>query len=118
MLFRSLFILIMLFFSPDGLSKEAVSVLAGTTWIAVWWITEAIPIPATALLPIILFPLTGALQSGDVTSAYGDSTIFLFMGGFIIAIAMEKWNLHKRIDRKSTRLNSSHKIESRMPSSA
>jgi len=92
-----LFILIMLFFSPEGLSKEAVSVLAGTTWIAVWWITEAIPIPATALLPIILFPLTGALQSGDVTSAYGDSTIFLFMGGFIIAIAMEKWNLHKRI---------------------
>ncbi|MGD6840801.1 SLC13 family permease, partial [Bacillus thuringiensis] len=49
------------------------------------------------LLPIILFPLTGALQAGDVTSAYGDSTIFLFMGGFIIAIAMEKWNLHKRI---------------------
>ncbi|TMU88253.1 DASS family sodium-coupled anion symporter [Bacillus sp. BHET2] len=92
-----LFILILLTFSPEGLSREAIGVLAGTVWIAVWWITEAIPIPATALLPIILFPLTGALQSGDVTSAYGDGTIFLFMGGFIIAIAMEKWNLHKRI---------------------
>ena len=92
-----LFFLIILFFSPEGLSKEAVGVLAGTVWIAIWWITEAIPIPATSLLPIILFPVTGALQSGDVTSAYGDGTIFLFMGGFIIAIAMEKWNLHKRI---------------------
>ncbi|MDX8343342.1 DASS family sodium-coupled anion symporter [Rossellomorea sp. YZS02] len=92
-----LFMLILLFFSPEGLSKEAVAVLAGTVWIAVWWITEAIPIPATSLLPIILFPVTGALQSGEVTSAYGDGTIFLFMGGFIIAIAMEKWNLHKRI---------------------
>ncbi|WP_034763176.1 SLC13 family permease [Rossellomorea vietnamensis] len=92
-----LFFLIILFFSPEGLSKEAVGVLAGTVWIATWWITEAIPIPATSLLPIILFPVTGALQSGDVTSAYGDGTIFLFMGGFIIAIAMEKWNLHKRI---------------------
>ncbi|MCR8849542.1 DASS family sodium-coupled anion symporter [Rossellomorea sp. SC111] len=92
-----LFFLIILFFSPEGLSKEAVAVLAGTVWIATWWITEAIPIPATSLLPIILFPVTGALQSGDVTSAYGDGTIFLFMGGFIIAIAMEKWNLHKRI---------------------
>ncbi|BCB02855.1 SLC13 family permease [Bacillus sp. KH172YL63] len=92
-----LFFFFLLFFSPEGLSQGAVGVLAGTVWIAVWWITEAIPIPATALLPIILFPLTGALESGDVTSAYGDGTIFLFMGGFIIAIAMEKWNLHKRI---------------------
>ena len=92
-----LFLFIFFFFSPEGLSKEAVAVLAGTVWIAVWWITEAIPIPATSLLPIILFPVTGALKGGEVTSAYGDGTIFLFMGGFIIAIAMEKWNLHKRI---------------------
>lgn len=92
-----LFLFILLFFSPEGLSKEAIGVLAATTWIATWWITEAIPIPATALLPIILFPLTGALPANTVTPSYGDTTIFLFMGGFIIAIGMEKWNLHKRI---------------------
>lgn len=92
-----LFALIMLFFTPDGLSPAAKGVLASTVWIATWWITEAIPIPATSLLPILLFPLTGALEVKAVTSAYGDETIFLFMGGFMIALAMEKWNLHKRI---------------------
>lgn len=91
-----LFLFIMLFVRSEGLSKEAISILASTIWIAVWWITEAIPIPVTSLLPIVLFPLTGAI-SGGVTSTYADSTIFLFLGGFIIAITLEKWGLHKRI---------------------
>lgn len=91
-----LFFSIIFFLSPPGMPKEAVAVLASTAWIATWWITEAIPIPATSLLPIILFPLTGAVEGG-VTSAYADNTIFLFLGGFFIAIAMEKWNLHRRI---------------------
>ncbi|WP_078428692.1 SLC13 family permease [Alkalihalobacterium alkalinitrilicum] len=91
------FAIIMLFFTPDGLTPEARAVLASTVWIATWWITEAIPIPATSLLPIVLFPLTGALDSGAVTSSYGNSTIFLFLGGFLIALAMERWELHKRI---------------------
>lgn len=93
----ALFLAMMLFFHPAGLSPEGKAVLAITLWVATWWVTEAIPIPATSLLPIILLPMTGALSSGKVTSAYGDPNIFLFMGGFLIAIAMEKWNLHKRI---------------------
>lgn len=92
-----LFALTLLFFNPDGLSPEAKAVLASTIWIATWWITEAIPIPATSLLPIILFPMTGGLDVSATTSAYGNDTIFLFMGGFMIALTMEKWNLHKRI---------------------
>lgn len=64
---------------------------------AAWWITEAIPIPATALLPLALFPLLGVLPSKQTASAYGDHLVFLFLGGFLIASAMERWNLHRRI---------------------
>ncbi|PYZ93413.1 anion transporter [Salipaludibacillus keqinensis] len=92
-----LFFFILFFFQPEGLSFEARGVLAGTVWIATWWITEAIPIPVTSLLPIILFPLVTTMEVGEVTPNYGDNIVFLFLGGFIIALALERWNLHKRI---------------------
>ncbi len=83
--------------TPTGMSGAAQGVLATTLWVATWWITEAIPIAATALLPIVLFPLTGGLDVRSTTSAFGDPMIFLFIGGFMIAIAIEKWHLHQRI---------------------
>ena len=91
------FALTLLFFNPEGLSPEGKAVLASTLWIATWWITEAIPIPVASLLPLVLFPLTQGLDMNTTASSYGDETIFLFMGGFMIALAMEKWNLHRRI---------------------
>lgn len=89
--------LVLLVLPVEGLPWQARAVAAGTAWIICWWVTEAIPVAATALLPIVLFPALGAMGAGTVTAEYGDPIIFLFIGGFFIAIAMEKWNLHARI---------------------
>ena len=92
-----LFFLILLLKPFAGLSVEGHATLATSVWVAIWWIGELIPIAATSLLPIVLLPLSGAAPINQTTEAYGDKMLFLFIGGFIIAIAMEKWNLHKRI---------------------
>ncbi len=92
-----LFTLILLFFNPEGLTIEAKAILACAIWIAVWWITEATDIAVTALLPIILFPLSGGLTLKETTASYGHKYIFLFIGGFVLSLAIEKWSLHKRI---------------------
>lgn len=92
-----LFVIIRVFLEPKGMSPEALSILAVTAWVATWWITEAIPIAATSLLPLILFPLLGALSISDTAQAYSHPLVILYMGGFMLAMAIEKWNLHKRI---------------------
>lgn len=81
-----------------GEAPTAARVTAGTAVLmGIWWMTEAIPIPATALLPLVVFPVIGGADIADVGSSYGSDIIFLFMGGFMLALAMQRWNLHRRI---------------------
>ena len=92
-----LFFLLMIMPEPSGLSPEGKAVLASTVWIAIWWVTEPIPIPATSLLPLFVFPATGVMSPGDSAGPYANPLIFLFLGGFMIALAVERWGLHRRI---------------------
>lgn len=79
----------------EGNAKELTAAIA--VLMSIWWIFEAVPLAATALIPLVAFPLLGLVGGKATASSYFNSTIFLFFGGFVIAIAMEEWNLHKRI---------------------
>lgn len=92
----ALFALI-LAFGPAELSPVAIRTLAVTAWIIVWLITEAAPIIATSLLPLVLFPLLGVATSRDAAAPYGNDLVFLFLGGFMLAAALEAWQSHVRV---------------------
>jgi len=85
---------------PQGLSQDGWFTAAVTILMAIWWISEALPIPVTALLPIVLLPVLNVSDISEATAPYANPLIFLFMGGFVIALAMEKSDLHRRIALK------------------
>ena len=82
---------------PALLAPEAKSVAAVTALMVLFWVSGVIPLEATALLPLVLFPALGVLTPVQVAKSYGDEVIFLFLGGFIIAMSMQRWGLHRRI---------------------
>ena len=91
------FFILLQFLNLDGLSSQAITVIALAAWMVCWWITEAVSISVTALLPLVIFPLFDIMSMNEVGANYGSSIVFLFFGGFVLALALEKVNLHKRI---------------------
>jgi sodium-dependent dicarboxylate transporter 2/3/5 len=83
--------------APESMGSEAWAALGLMLLMATWWATEAIPIPVTALLPIVLMPAMGLGSISEATSSYAHPIIFLFLGGFTLGLAMQRWNLHRRI---------------------
>lgn len=92
-----LFLILQLQAAPDGMSASAWDVVAVAILLATWWATEAIPVPATSLLPLVLIPLLDIGSSRDASLPYASPVIFLLLGGFIAAMAMQRWQLHRRI---------------------
>ncbi len=91
------FIVVLLFVDLEPGKPEITRTLAVALLMAIWWVTEALPLAVTALVPIVAFPALGIIDGKAVSESYINHIIFLFMGGFIMALAMERWNLHKRI---------------------
>ncbi len=94
-------ILVWLFIDLDPTNKN-ITLMAGIAlWMVIWWISEVVSLAVTALIPVLMMPVLGIAKVGDVASQYTDSIIFLFFGGFMLAFAIEKWDLHKRIAFKT-----------------
>ena len=92
-----LFLITLLIPAPEALEGDAWKVIAVAVFMLVWWVTEAVPIPVAALLPMVLLPLLGVMNTKEASAPYASPIVFLFMGGFMVALAMERWNLHRRI---------------------
>ena len=97
-------LLVYFLLGSTSISLKGVVVLALGAWMVTWWVTEAVPIPVTALLPMVLFPLLSVSTIREASQPYGDPVIFLFMGGFILALGLEKYNLHERVALNLIRL--------------
>ncbi|MDO5368688.1 SLC13 family permease, partial [Kocuria sp.] len=90
--------LLVYFLMPGDVAQGARLTAATAVLMGAWWMTEALPLPATALVPLVVFPVLGDdVKFDDVGASYGNNVIFLFMGGFLLALAMQRWNLHRRI---------------------
>lgn len=92
-------VFVVLFFSPkpEAINLDAWHVVAIAALMAVWWATEAIPVPATSMVPLVLLPMMGISSAREASNPYTDPVIFLLLGGFIAAMAMQRWGLHRRI---------------------
>ncbi|HAY05287.1 MAG TPA: hypothetical protein DCY26_01380, partial [Hyphomonas sp.] len=83
--------------APEGLERGGMLVAGLLVLMAVWWASEAVPIAVTSLLPLALLPLFGVMELRQIAAPYADPVVLLLLGGFIVALAIEKWNLHRRI---------------------
>ena len=93
----AIFLALLFGFDPVPEQPAVGRTLAVAALLAVYWLTEALPVAATALLPVVLLPLLGIMDVANVASAYMNDLIFLFLGGFLLAIAMQEWGLHRRV---------------------
>ncbi len=89
--------ILLLLAAPESMPASARQVLGIAGWMAVWWLGEPVPLGATSLLPIVLFPLLGVRSAKDAAAPYANELVFLFLAGFLLAAALEKWNAHSRI---------------------
>lgn len=92
-----LFAALLLAPGPAGLSFEAKAVAALGAWMAIWWASEAAPIAATSLLPLVFLPILGATSEREAALPYADPTVIFLLGGFIVALGVERWGLHARV---------------------
>ncbi len=93
----SVFVVMLLFYNPQPDQPEVGKMAAIAAFMAILWITEAVPLAATALIPMVAFPMAGILDASTTSKSYVNSIVFLFIGGFLIALSMERWKLHRRI---------------------